>query len=185
MLLTVSLRPEKPAGRSSKRARHERVEPGSVVQGTVLEAHPLHVDVQLSDGGSSQTPGCCENTLVSMKSAILSARAELHVPGARSSSSSLCGNAWSGNAGPRGRLHVMETDLTDAKALAAAYPARTAVRAVSVGLVADADGRRAAVQELTTRKDALTSAEAGRPVKPKLALDAAAAGRTVTGCASC
>ena len=52
MLLTVSLRPEKPGGRNSKRARHERVEPGSIVQGTVLDAHPLHVDVQLSDGGS-------------------------------------------------------------------------------------------------------------------------------------
>ena len=52
MLLTVSLRPEKPAGRSSKRARHERVEPGSIVQGTVLDVHPLHIDVQLADGGS-------------------------------------------------------------------------------------------------------------------------------------
>ncbi len=54
MLLTVSLRPEKPAGRSSKRARHERVEPGSIVQGKVLDVHPLHVDVQLSDGGAPQ-----------------------------------------------------------------------------------------------------------------------------------
>ena len=77
----------------------------------------------------------------------------------------------------------METDLTDAEAFAAAYPVGFALRAVSVGLVADADGRRAAVQELTTRRDALTSAEAGRPLKPKLALDAAAPGRSVAGCA--
>ena len=57
MLLTVSLRPEKPAGRSSKRARHERIEPGSIVHGTVLDVHALHADVQLSDGGSPQMPG--------------------------------------------------------------------------------------------------------------------------------
>ena len=75
----------------------------------------------------------------------------------------------------------METDLTDTEAFAAAHPVGAAVRAVSVGLVADADGRRAAVQELTTRKEALISVEAGRPVKPKLAFDAAAAGRNITG----
>lgn len=55
MLLTVSLRPEKPAGCSSKRRRHERVEPGSIVQGTVVEVHPLHVDVRIADGGAPQT----------------------------------------------------------------------------------------------------------------------------------
>ncbi len=63
MLLTVSLRPEKPAGRSRKRARHERVEPGSIVQGTVLDVHPLHVDVQLSDGGALQMLRVLHNTL--------------------------------------------------------------------------------------------------------------------------
>ncbi len=79
----------------------------------------------------------------------------------------------------------METDLTDAKAFAAAHPMGSAVRAVSVGLVADADGRRAAVQELIIRKEALASAEASRPVKPRLAFDAAAAGRSITGCVQC
>ena len=57
MLLTVSLRQEKPPGSKSKRKRHERVEPGSIVQGTVVEAHPLHVDVQLADGGAAPMSG--------------------------------------------------------------------------------------------------------------------------------
>lgn len=76
----------------------------------------------------------------------------------------------------------MESDITDAEAFAAAYPVGAPVRAVSVGLVSDADGRRAAVQELTARKEAVSSAEAGRPVKPKLVFDAAAPGRSITGC---
>ena len=72
--------------------------------------------------------------------------------------------------------------MTDVDAFAAAYSVGSAVRAVSVGVVSDADGRRAAVQELTTRKEALASAEAGRPVKLKAVLNTVAPGRSITGC---
>ena len=51
MLLIVSLTSERPAEGGRKRVRHEKVQPGSVVEGTVIKAHPLHVDVQLADGG--------------------------------------------------------------------------------------------------------------------------------------
>ena len=86
-------------------------------------------------------------------------------------------------AGPRGRLHITETDAADTDAFAAAFPTGVAMRAVSVGLVSDHDGRRAAVQELTARQEALDSAEKGQPVKAKLSFDAVTPGRSVSGCA--
>ena len=51
LLLRVPLTPERQSERSRKRRRHEKVQPGSVVEGTVVKAHPLHLDVQLADGG--------------------------------------------------------------------------------------------------------------------------------------
>jgi hypothetical protein len=51
MLLTVPLREKVQSRDSRKRQRHEKVEPGSIVQGRVVEAHALHVDVQLANGG--------------------------------------------------------------------------------------------------------------------------------------
>ena len=52
MLLRVSLTAERPSEGGRKRKRHEMVVPGSVVEGVVLTAHPLYVDVQLADGGA-------------------------------------------------------------------------------------------------------------------------------------
>ena len=49
--MIVSLTAERPAEAGRKRVRHEKVQPGSVVEGTVIKAHPLYVDVQLADGG--------------------------------------------------------------------------------------------------------------------------------------
>ena len=72
--------------------------------------------------------------------------------------------------------------MDDTEAFAAAFPVGTAVRAVSVGLVSDHDGRRAAVQELTARQEALASAENGKPVKTKLSFEAVTPGRSVSGC---
>lgn len=57
MLLRVSLTAARPTESGRKRKRHEKVQPGSVVDGTVLKAHPLYVDVQLADGGALPRPG--------------------------------------------------------------------------------------------------------------------------------
>lgn len=52
MLLRVPLTAVRPVEAGRKRKRHEKVQPGSVVEGTVMKAHPLYVDVQLADGGA-------------------------------------------------------------------------------------------------------------------------------------
>ena len=52
MLLRVALTAARPAEGGRKRKRHDKVQPGSVVEGSVLRAHPLCVDVQLADGGA-------------------------------------------------------------------------------------------------------------------------------------
>ena len=55
MLLSVPLTAARPAEGARKRKRHDKVLPGTVVRGTVLAAHPLHVDVQLADDGEPVT----------------------------------------------------------------------------------------------------------------------------------
>ena len=52
MLLRVPLTAERHVESGRKRKRHDKVQPGSVVEGTVIKAHPLYVDVQLADGGA-------------------------------------------------------------------------------------------------------------------------------------
>ena len=59
MLLMVPLREKVQSKDRRKRQRHEKVEPGSIVQGTVVEAHLLHVDVQLANGGSPHITCLC------------------------------------------------------------------------------------------------------------------------------
>lgn len=57
------------------------------------------------------------------------------------------------------------------------------MRAVSRGLVPSLEGRKEAVQELTTRKDAFEAAQAGRTVRPALLLGTLRPGHRVNGCA--
>lgn len=57
------------------------------------------------------------------------------------------------------------------------------MRAVSRGLVASAEGRKEAIQELTTRVDAFEAAEAGRVVRPAVMLETLKLGQRLNGCA--
>ena len=53
---------------------------------------------------------------------------------------------------------------------------------MSRGLVPSAEGRKEAIQELTTRKDAFEAAEAGRTVRPAVMLESLKAGQRLSGC---
>ena len=56
------------------------------------------------------------------------------------------------------------------------------MHAVSRGLVASLEGRKEAVQELSTRKDAFEAAQAGRTLRPALLLETLRPGHRVNGC---
>jgi hypothetical protein len=86
-------------------------------------------------------------------------------------------------AGPKGRLHITEWHGTGTVAFAAAFPEGGPVRAVSRGLVPSVEGRKEAVQELSTRKDAFEAAEAGRTVRPAVVLETLRPGQRISGCA--